>query len=246
MASYLLLFVAVFLGFAAMHAVVLAALTALLRWRGAAGPDLTPGRAGLVRALEFVAAESALLTLALASGLVPLAPFALLPALVVPAVSLIWWEVWFYAGHRLLHTRWLYRWHHPHHAEHGVHPSLAFGAGETALLSAGFYLPLAVAARLPGGVSAVTLALTFTAAYVLNVLSHLGPGALGERGEAMLAHLGCAPRYHAAHHRLGRGNYGLVTPWLDVLCGTKVRDEEAPQAPRTARRAPRRARVQAA
>jgi sterol desaturase/sphingolipid hydroxylase (fatty acid hydroxylase superfamily) len=37
-----------------------------------------------------------------------------------------------------------------------------------------------------------------------------------------LRHALNSARYHARHHAGGRGNYGLVTPWLDRLFGTEI------------------------
>ena len=145
--------------------------------------------------------------------------FAAPRTLVTLAVGFVWWEVWFYLGHRLLHTRWLYPLHRPHHATRGLHPSLSFSAGETVVLSSGFYIPLALASQLYEGVSAETLALVFSGAYVLNVLSHLDVGAF--EGTAVGPLLGSARR-HARHHAGRRGNYGLNSAWLDRACGTEA------------------------
>lgn len=206
--------------FGAMHAVVLTALTSLANETA----KVSPAARGARLAAEFVVTEAALVTFAVCTGLVPLSPPTARDVLVVPAACLLFWEAWFYAGHRALHTRALYRFHRPHHAVRGVHPSLSFTAAETALLSAGFYVPLALAAHLAHAVSVATLAVTFTVAYALNVASHLERNLLGEAHDAgPLRHLVNSARYHAAHHRRPDCNYGLVSPWLDRLFGTEFR-----------------------
>lgn len=209
--------------FASMHAVVLALLLHLVDGRGGRARRLRVDLRGLCLSAQFVATEALMLACCVGSGLVVLSPPSLTQLVVVPAISLLFWEGWFYAAHRLMHTRALYSLHRMHHAHRGLHPSLAFGAGETVLLSAGFYLPLVVAPRLGGSVSVATLAVTFTVAYALNVLSHLDNNLLGERHDDGAArHLLNSARYHAVHHRVGIGNFGLVTPWFDALFGTRI------------------------
>jgi sterol desaturase/sphingolipid hydroxylase (fatty acid hydroxylase superfamily) len=243
MSSPLFVLAASFASFAVMHAVVLLATAWLARALGAAPVRLSLDAGGLFLAFQFVGAEAVFLSLALCFGLVPLSPTSVQNALLVPAVSLAFWEVWFYLGHRLLHTRGMYILHRAHHALEGVHPSLSFGAGETALLSAGFYLPLAVASHLPGGVSVATFAITFTVAYALNVASHLEDNLLGDAHDhGMLRHFLNSARYHRAHHRGARGNFALVSPWLDRLFSTEI---TLGQAQRATTRTPPRARRRA-
>ncbi len=203
------LFALVLAAFVGGHVVVLGAFAAL----GLVGPRARPDARGLRYAAEFVGAEALMLTAALRLGVVRLAEFSAPRTLAALAVGFVWWEAWFYLGHRLLHTRALYALHRPHHASPGLHPSLSFGALETVALSAGFYVPLALASHLFGAVSVATLALVFAGAYALNVASHLEPRRGFLRGSA---------RRHAQHHAGRRGNYGLNTPWLDRLFGTEL------------------------
>lgn len=208
--------------FCAMHAAVLAVFSVALRAAGRATLSLRLDRTGARWALEFVATEALMLTAALHLRVVTLSPWSLGRSLAVLAAATLWWEAWFYLGHRLLHARWLYAWHRPHHADRGVHPSLCFSAGETALLSSGFYAPLAVSSHALHAVSAPTLAMTFAVAYALNVSQHLDARE-GALDRAPLRHLLNSARYHARHHARSRGNYGLVTPWLDRLFATELR-----------------------
>lgn len=198
------------------HAAILAAFAALglvdLRARA-------PGRGALRYLVEFVATEALMLTAALELGLVRLAPFSAAGTAVTLAAGFVWWELWFYLGHRLMHTRALYPIHRPHHASSGLHPSLCFGAAETVALSSGFYLPLALASRGFGAVSVETLALVFAGAYALNVVSHLDAGRLAATRWRFL--LG-SPRRHARHHAGARGNYGLNSACFDRLFGTAL------------------------
>jgi lathosterol oxidase len=173
---------------------------------------------------EFVGTEACMLTAVLSLGLVRIAAPSIGKTALVLSIGLAWWELWFYVGHRLLHTRLLYRFHRPHHAAVGVHPSLSFGAFETALLSSGFYAPLIVASRAFDAVSAPTLVIAFAGAYALNVLSHVESAPLSDWiARSPLRHVLNPPRYHAQHHARARGNYGLNAPWFDRLFGTELR-----------------------
>ncbi|MDO9021672.1 MAG: sterol desaturase family protein [Deltaproteobacteria bacterium] len=223
MPSPLHLYPMVFACFLGGHLLILGAVTVLHRAFTGAAPRLRADARGLRYLLEFVGAEALMLTAALQLGVVRLAPFSAPRTLATLALGFVWWEFWFYFGHRLLHTRWLYPLHRPHHATPGVHPSLAFGALETVALSSGFYLPLALASHRFHAVSVETLALVFSLAYALNVVSHLDAARLAPRLAATpWRHLLGSPRRHAQHHAGRRGNYGLNSPWPDRLFGTAL------------------------
>lgn len=213
MLSLLPLFALAFGCFLAGHLVILGAFAALRR----APLRVRVDAAGLRYLVEFVGAEALMLTAALGLGVVRLSAFSAPRTLVTLAVGFVWWEAWFYFGHRLLHTRWLYRFHRPHHASRGLHPSLCFGGVETVVLSSGFYVPLAVASHVFRAVSVETLVLVFAGAYALNVVSHL-EGSVSGRWRRVLS-----SARHALHHAGRRGNYGLNSPWLDRIFGTEVR-----------------------
>jgi sterol desaturase/sphingolipid hydroxylase (fatty acid hydroxylase superfamily) len=198
------LLLACLLAFTVTHAVLLSVAC----WAGVAeAPRLRAWREGA----GFVLAEAVLLASALRFEVVRLAPFALGPTLVVLAVGFAWWELWFYAGHRLLHTRAFWRFHAVHHGLGGLHPSLRFSAAETLLLSSGFYVPLSLASHAFAAVSWPTLAMVFAGAYALNVASHAHPAS---RFASSLS------RRHSLHHAGARGHFGLVTPACDWLFGT--------------------------
>ncbi len=191
---------------------------------GRRDPTLASPPASLRYALEFIAGETLMLSLVLMTGLVRLAPFSLEKSLLVLVASVAWWEFYFYLGHRLLHTRWLFRFHRSHHEETRVHASLTFGLVETVLLSSGFYLPLAVGSHAFGAVSIPTLVIALGGAYVLNVLSHLQWDGLSTAMEGgAVRHVFNSPRYHAFHHARGAGNFGLNAPWFDRLFRTEER-----------------------
>jgi len=211
MSSLVARFVVVFVAFLLGHLVLLGAFV-VARVPMRVRVDAT----GLRYLVEFVGTEAAMLTTALSLGVVRLSAFSAWRTAATLALGLVWWEVWFYLGHRLLHTRGLYRFHRPHHATTGLHPSLCFGAVETVVLSSGFYVPLALASHLGRAVSVETLVVVFAGAYVLNVVSHLDAPARGPWRRVL------SSARHAQHHAGHRGNYGLNTPWLDRLCGTEI------------------------
>jgi len=213
------LFALTLAGFVGGHLAILGVFAVIRRGVTREAPRVRVDAAGLRYFAEFVLAEAFMLTAALQLGVVRLSGFSAPRTLLTLGVGFVWWEAWFYFGHRLLHTRWLYPLHRPHHATRGLHPSLSFSAGETVVLSSGFYIPLALASQLYGGVSVETLALVFSGAYVLNVLSHLDVAAF--EGTAVGPLLGSARR-HARHHAGRRGNYGLNSAWLDRACGTEA------------------------
>lgn len=206
------------------HALVLAAFAALRGRRGSAPRRRRSSLLASARyAVEFVGTEALMLTGALELGVIRLSRFSLAGTLATLLAGFLAWEIWFYAGHRLLHTRLLFPLHRPHHAEEGLHASLCFSAGETILLSSGYYVPLAIASHVSQAVSVPTLVLAFSIAHVLNVVSHLDFDLFGAHFETSpLRHVLNSTRYHALHHAGRRGNYGLNAPWLDRLFGTEV------------------------
>lgn len=206
------------------HALVLAGFAVLRgRWGSASRRRRGALLASTRYAAEFVGTEALMLTGALELGVIRLSRFSLTGTLVTLFTGFVAWEIWFYVGHRLLHTRLLYPLHRRHHAEEGLHASLCFTAGETMLLSSGYYVPLAIASHVGQAVSVTTLVLSFSIAHVLNVVSHLDFDLFGARFEASpFRHVLNSTRYHALHHAGRRGNYGLNAPWLDRLFGTEV------------------------
>lgn len=213
--------------FVAMHCAVLAVFSVLRGLSGSTGVSRV-GAVGVRYAAEYVGAEALMLTAALKLRVIHLAEFSAARTAVTLLVGFVWWELWFYAGHRMLHTRWLFRFHRPHHGASGGHASLRFGAVETVVLSGGFYVPLAIASRWVGAVSVETLAITFTLAYALNVVSHLDYDLFGHRFETSVwRHVLNSTRYHSIHHAGRRANYGLNSPWFDRLFGTELHVTES-------------------
>lgn len=129
----------------------------------------------------------------------------------------VWNEVHFYACHRLLHTRWLYRHVHvAHHRSVVATPfsTYSFHWFEATLLSSVMILLLLV---YPLGIGTVVLFPLISLA--LNSIGHMNYAILPERSVNMLL-AGC--RRHALHHARNVGNFGFYLPWLDRVLGTRV------------------------
>jgi sterol desaturase/sphingolipid hydroxylase (fatty acid hydroxylase superfamily) len=144
------------------------------------------------------------------------------PGLIAGFVALVVFnDLWFYAVHRLLHTRWLYkRVHAVHHRSVDVNPfsSYSFHLVE-ALLITGWLVPVALLTPLP-------LPVLMTAQVVgllNNVMAHLGYELLPSWWtRAPLLRWSNSATFHALHHERYQGNYGLFTRVWDRLFGTEL------------------------
>lgn len=135
---------------------------------------------------------------------------------------LLWADAHFYATHRLLHTRWLYRHvHRVHHQSYNPHPwsGLSFHPVESAVYFSALLIALLVPMHLAHLV-ALKVLLDVTPAF-----GHLGFG--GWTGGS---------RFHYLHHTLTHYNFG-GTPLFDVLSGTYVARRPSTPARVTARQA---------
>lgn len=195
------------------------------RRRRVLAPPWAPGQlASELRAgLGVLLFDSSLLTaLWWALGRPP-QPLALLPGsgwadgVLTFAAAFIWYEIWFYSTHRLLHTRRFYGWHRQHHTAVVCSPltSMSFSLAERSVLLAGLGLFVALAAVL--GRPSVTGLLAYALVnQMLNVLGHsnveLAPG--GWNGWLV------TPTFHALHHSRRRAHFGLFTTVLDRAFGS--------------------------
>lgn len=135
-------------------------------------------------------------------------------------------DLWFYASHRLLHHKRLFKYVHAvHHRSIVVTPfsSYSFHFVESAILG-GWVLPMAMLVPFPlpvlGALQGIGLA--------NNVMAHLGYELL-PRWWVRVPGLRWtnSATFHSMHHTEFRGNYGLFTRLWDRLFGTELPGYEA-------------------
>lgn len=132
------------------------------------------------------------------------------------AVLLAWNELHFYANHRLLHTRWLRRFHLPHHRSQVTTPfaTYSFHPLEAMLLGSVPLLPM-----LLHDFSLFALLSLPVMSLVLNNLGHSNyefSSRMPARGWR------AASRRHHLHHVCYHGNYGFLFNGFDRWFGTAL------------------------
>src|SRR5262249_9502527 len=132
------------------------------------------------------------------------------PTIVIFFAMYLWFEAWFYATHRLMHTRRLFFIHRHHHVSDVTHPrtSLSFSLSESVRYQVGIFLGFAALSRV-APVPAVSALAFFAVTYFLNVLIHSNfevvPTWLVRSPLGKI--LGTAS-FHAMHHARGSRHYG--------------------------------------
>ena len=129
-------------------------------------------------------------------------------------VLFLWNELHFYANHRLLHTRWLRRFHAMHHRSHVATPfsTYAFHPVEALMLGSVPLIPM----LLHDFSFAALLALPIFSV-ILNNLGHSNYEA--SRHAPARGWLGASRRHHL-HHACYQGNYGFLLEIFDRWAGT--------------------------
>lgn len=136
--------------------------------------------------------------------------------LVEVALLFFWNELHFYASHRLLHTRWLRRFHGIHHRSHIATPfsTYAFHPVEALMLGGVPLIPM-----LLHDFSFVALLSLPILSVMLNNLGHSNYEA--SRSAPALGWLGASRRHHL-HHACYHGNYGFLLEVFDRWGGTAL------------------------
>ncbi|WP_035854207.1 sterol desaturase family protein [Deefgea rivuli] len=134
----------------------------------------------------------------------------------------IWNEIHFYCTHWLLHTRWLKRFHLPHHRSIVTTPwaSYSFHPLEAIMLGNVILLPMLV-----HDFSLDALAAVPVFSIIFNNIGHSNydflPDAHHDRWW-----LNGARRHHL-HHACYTGNFGFMFPFMDRLFGTALPPDAA-------------------
>lgn len=189
-------------------------------------------RSELLSGARNLALDAALITLAHQGGLFEFVDFGWGVLAATFLVLFAWYEVWFFATHRLLHHEWLYPLHAQHHVAKVVHPltSLSFSLVERLLLQLGAIAFIALVSRVMPMTRAGALAY-FSFNYVMNVWGHsnveLLPAGFHRTRPGRFFF---SASFHAMHHARYDGHYGLFTQVLDRLFGSAWADVDEVQS----------------
>ena len=132
-------------------------------------------------------------------------------------------DLYFYATHRLLHTRWMLRHvHGVHHRSRNPSPWAAYAFHPVEALINGLYTPLALLTLpLHGGVLAVFVLHQI----IRNTLGHAAVEAMPAGFDRhWLGRWFTTTTHHHLHHETASGNYGLWFTWWDRCFGTERHD----------------------
>ena len=131
-------------------------------------------------------------------------------------VLLIWNDVHFWINHRLLHTRWLKRFHGDHHRSVVVTPwsTYSFHPVEALMLGNIILLPMVL-----HDFAFWSLASVPVLSLVLNVIGHSNYDFFPSVGPR---HPLAASRRHHLHHARPSGNYGFALAFMDRWMHSEV------------------------
>ncbi|TKR55006.1 sterol desaturase family protein [Allopusillimonas ginsengisoli] len=155
-------------------------------------------------------------------GWATLAPHASATQIMLEILALMAWnDVHFWVNHRLLHTKWLRRFHLPHHRTIVVTPfsTYAFHPVEALMLGNVILLPMMVHDFSFWSLLSVPLFSLF-----FNCIGHSNydffPG-------VSYSHWFAASRRHHLHHACYNGNFGFQFTFMDRLFGTRLKADAA-------------------
>ena len=143
-------------------------------------------------------------------------------------VLAVWNDVHFWFNHRVLHMRWLRRFHGPHHRSVVTTPwaTYSFHPIEAAMLGNVILLPM-----LLHDFSFAALLSLPVMSLLLNNLGHSNYDFAPAAGHD---HWLSASRRHHLHHTRYHGNYGFLFNFMDGWFGTRLPEEPLPTASGTA------------
>ncbi len=188
-------------------------------------------RSELKAAIPVVILDAVVVVAVISAGLLPTGETTWTTAAFTFAAMFVWFEIWFYATHRVLHTPRFYWIHRQHHTAKVVDPltSLSFSLIERLILLAGA-IGFAVALAHVTPLSAAGLLAYGIVNYLLNVLGHSNVEVFPAWfTRSRLGRVIITPTYHALHHARYRGHYGLFTAVLDRAFGSVFPDYDQVQ-----------------
>ena len=155
-------------------------------------------------------------------GWAQLTPHASATRIVLEILALVIWnDVHFWINHRLLHTRWLKRFHVPHHRSVVTTPfaTYAFHPVEAIMLGNVILLPMVVHNFSFWSLASVPLFSLF-----FNCIGHANYDFFPR---VSYAHWFAASRRHHLHHACYNGNYGFQFTFMDRLFRTRLKSDAA-------------------
>lgn len=161
--------------------------------------------------------------LLLKMGWATLASNAGVVQIVVEVIALVVWnEVHFYANHRLLHTRWLNRFHVPHHRSVVTTPwaAYSFHPLEAVMLGNVILLPMVL-----HDFSLTALVALPLVSIVFNNIGHSNYDFLPDADKDRWWLNGA--RRHHLHHACYQGNFGFMFPFMDKTFHTNLAPDAA-------------------
>lgn len=141
-------------------------------------------------------------------------------------VLIIWNEIHFYINHRLLHTRWLRKYHLPHHRSIVTTPWSAYNFHPVEALMLGSVLMLPMVLH---DFSVFALAFIPVFSLLINSMGHANYDLKPD--STLFIFQGV--RRHQLHHACFNGNYGFMLPFMDRLCKTLLPNNPLPSASAT-------------
>lgn len=190
--------------------------------------DLAPGqvRREIVANLRFDVVVGVFCAALVASGQVRLGATGAAAGGLTFGACWLAFEVYYWALHRALHTRPLYRFHRWHHESRVTTPFT--GVSTSTVEALGWAIGFALAPVLLSFATPVSLtgwALYFVYNYSGNIVGHVNaepfPKLLSRRASSWLMH---PITYHALHHARFVNHYSFGSSFMDRLLGTEWSD----------------------
>ena len=146
----------------------------------------------------------------------PPLPVSWITVPIMLVVSIILYDTWFYWGHRLMHTRALYKHHFLHHRS--VAPTVWSNYSDSlidALAMQSYYLIAPLLLPIPG----VVLVIHRLWDHINGQIGHSGFEYFADRTTRYPSPMVCVT-FHDQHHEHFRYNYANFFSFWDRLCGT--------------------------